>query len=191
MKRLEACHRYQDCSVNNCPLEDTKHYICDSDPEQSCPLSVSEVKKIKEQYEHLQNDVSPNVFTKYTGIDVTLKGEPLRKMKSLNKSCCNYENGKCKVLESRCVQSSLSNLECAWFVEAVIPLSPELEREIESLKISGKSIERKQCAECGKSFAPKNNKQKYCVKCIPKVTKKQNLLRQQKRRLVSRNRSSL
>ena len=106
--------------------------------------------------------------------------------------CCNYESGNCKMLaddaDSKCKQLKTTIIFCSWFKEAVLPLDKGLEANICN---SDGNDNKKVCAECGKSFLPKNNKQKYCMKCIPKVIKKQNLLRQQKRRSLSRNRSTL
>ena len=129
---------------------------------------------------------SVNIFT-----EMTL--EQARKAFSLiREECCNYESGNCKILtsdgDSKCKQMKTRAIYCSWFKEAVLPLDKVLEAGIFN---SEGSENKKQCAECGKSFIPRNNKQKYCIKCIPKVVKKQNSERQRKKRLMSRNRSSL
>jgi hypothetical protein len=119
--------------------------------------------------------------------------EQARKAFSLIRAeCCNYELGNCKMLvddtDSKCKQLKNRAIFCSWFKEAVLPLNKGLEVSI--LNSDGNENE-KTCAECGKSFLPKNNKQKYCIRCIPKIIRKQNLVRQQKRRLLSRNRTTL
>ena len=124
---------------------------------------------------------------------VEMTTEQARKAFSLIRAeCCNYESGNCKMLtddvDCKCKQLKTRAMYCSWFREAVLPQDKGLEVNI--LNSDGND-NKKICAECGKAFLPKNNKQKYCVKCIPKVVRKQNLERQQKRRLMSRNRSTL
>lgn len=119
--------------------------------------------------------------------------EQARKAFSLIRAeCCNYESGNCKMLiddiDCKCKQLKTRAMYCSWFREAVLPLDKGLEANI--LNSDGND-NKKTCAECGKSFLPRNNKQKYCLKCVPKVIRKQNLKRQQKRRALSRNRSTL
>lgn len=110
----------------------------------------------------------------------------------IRKECCNYESGNCKMLaddeNSRCRQLKTESVVCSWFREAILPMDKVLETSICN---SEGSENTKKCVECGKEFIPRNNKQKYCIKCIPKVIKKQNSLRQQKRRSLSRNRGTL
>lgn len=124
-----------------------------------------------------------------------INGHPLYSYKKtvqslIKNECCNHDQGDCKILDDgethKCPQLTSENLCCGWFQDAVLPLDKALEQGIQG----GEEIKKK-CNECGKPYIPKNNKQKYCMKCIPKVIKKQNSLRQQKRRLMSRNRSTL
>lgn len=128
---------------------------------------------------------SANGFTEMTT-------EQARKAFSLIRAeCCNYESGNCKMLvddtDSKCKQLKTRAMYCSWFREAVLPLDKGLEANI--LNSDG-SDNKKMCAECGKTFLPRNNKQKYCLKCVPKIIRKQNLERQQKRRALSRNRNT-
>lgn len=136
--------------------------------------------------EYGQPIFSVNGFTEMTT-------EQARKAFSLIRAeCCNYESGICKMLvddtDSKCKQVKTRAMCCSWFKEAVLPLDKGLEVSIFN---SEGNDNKKICAECKKSFMPRNNKQKYCVKCVPKVVRKQNLERQRKRRLMSRNRSTL
>lgn len=136
--------------------------------------------------EYGQPTFSVNSFTEMTT-------EQARKAFSLIRAeCCNYESGNCKILmddtDSKCKQLRTKAMHCNWFREAVLPLDKGLEVSIFN---SNGNDNKKTCAECGKSFMPKNNKQKYCLKCIPKVIRKQNSERQRKRRAMSRNRNTL
>lgn len=85
-------------------------------------------------------------------------------------TCCNYDNGKCIVLEDGdecvCVQSISYSLMCKWFINSVLPVDKTLYAEI-------MGHETKHCVVCGTLFAPCSNRAKYCGTCARKVHRQQ------------------
>lgn len=97
--------------------------------------------------------------------------------------CANYsETGPHKIKGYCCMEPGcshrcllMSGNPCKWFVEAVLPLDPDLELEWQKLFAANstpKSIFR--MCECGKHFKPKSNRQQYCPECAKEVHKKKN-----------------
>lgn len=191
MKRIEACHRFKTCSVNNCPLEEREYFTEVSDNETRCPLPEYDIEKIKERYIRIQNN--PIVVPEPEPILISdrmkdennnlyrMTTEQVRKVNALIRSeCCNYDSGKCKLLMddciSRCPQISAPSVLCAWCREAVIPIAPDLEREIFHMKETVKTTPKqtmKACDVCGKRFKPKTTRAKHCPDCAVKVRRKQ------------------
>lgn len=88
----------------------------------------------------------------------------------IKRLCCNYDKGNCIALddgeECVCVQSICYSLTCKWFINAVLPDDRVLYAEI-----MGETV--KNCAVCGKAFAPRSNRAKYCESCAQKVHRRQ------------------
>ncbi len=95
--------------------------------------------------------------------------------------CCNYvESGPHKIKGYCCMEPGCSHRclltsgnPCKWFVEAVLPLDPDLELEWQKLFAADsarKSIFR--TCECGKHFKPSSNRQQCCPECAEKSRKK-------------------
>ena len=82
-----------------------------------------------------------------------------RKMRKLLHECCNFDNGRCLILDSVCAQSISYTLLCNWFREAVLPLDKELQVAL----LFKNNL--KNCVICGKSFLPNSNRAKYCPDC--------------------------
>lgn len=82
-----------------------------------------------------------------------------RKMRKQLHECCNFDNGRCLILDSVCAQSISYTLLCNWFREAVLPLDKELQAAV----LSKHNL--KSCVICGKSFMPNSNRAKYCPIC--------------------------
>lgn len=191
MKQPEACHRFQRCSVNNCPLADKKYSAEESDDETKCPLPDDDIEKIKERYNRIKN--SPVIVPELEPIYISdrmkdendnlyrMTAEQVRKVNALIRSeCCNFEKGKCELLMddciSKCPQISAPSVLCAWCREAIIPLAPDLEREIfhEKEKESTKPKKiMKICDVCGRRFKPKTVRTKHCPECAVRVRRKQ------------------
>lgn len=97
--------------------------------------------------------------------------------KLIRSKCCNYDHGCCIGLDDGesccCVQMISNSLVCKWFRNAVLPYDALLEATI---------LDRhtKKCAVCGKAFAPKSNKAKYCRPCA--VQKRRDTKREWARR---------
>ena len=81
----------------------------------------------------------------------------------IRKTCCNYENGNCLLLddgeECVCPQSISYSLICRWFRAAVLPLDESLCAALLHRR------ERKKCVLCGGWYIPKSNRAKYCPEC--------------------------
>ena len=89
----------------------------------------------------------------------------------IRKTCCNYENGNCLLLddgeECVCPQTISYSVCCKWFRWAVLPQDKALEAEI----FHSASVKR--CAECGAAFVPRSNRAKYCEDCARRVHRRQ------------------
>lgn len=86
--------------------------------------------------------------------------------------CCNYYKGTCLMDETEChvindryATVSDGMIDCDWFWKAVLPIQPDLERELlaELYQMGGTVI--KTCTRCGKPYVPLSNRQRYCVSC--------------------------
>ena len=79
--------------------------------------------------------------------------------KLIREECCNCVDGNCILLDDSCVQLiSHQYIYCNYFLRAVLPLDKSLHAEL-------CSKDAKRCAVCGKHFAPRSNRQKYCDGC--------------------------
>lgn len=98
----------------------------------------------------------------------------------IRKTCCNYDNGNCLLLddgeECVCLQSISYSVCCKWFRWAVLPQDKALEAEI------FRSASVKRCAECGAAFVPRSNRAKYCEACARRVHRRQKNASDRKRR---------
>ena len=98
----------------------------------------------------------------------------------IRKTCCNYENGNCLLLddgeECVCPQTISYSVCCKWFRWAVLPQDKALEAEI------FRSASVKRCAECGATFVPRSNRAKYCEACAERVHRRQKNASDRKRR---------
>lgn len=98
----------------------------------------------------------------------------------IRKTCCNYENGNCLLLddgeECVCPQTISYSVCCKWFRWAVLPQNKALEAEI------FRSASVKRCAECGATFVPRSNRAKYCKACARRVHRRQKNASDRKRR---------
>ena len=98
----------------------------------------------------------------------------------IRKTCCNYENGNCLLLddgeECVCPQTISYSVCCKWFRWAVLPQDKALEAEI------FRSASVKRCAECGATFVPRSNRAKYCEACAGRVHRRQKNASDRKRR---------
>lgn len=96
-----------------------------------------------------------------------------QQVKELVSMCANYDRpGRmCLLLDAEdaaadCPMLAVTTTDkvCSYFKAAVLPLNPLLEAVL-----CAKQVETKQCAMCGKAFAPKSNRQAYCgEKCQKK-----------------------
>ena len=96
--------------------------------------------------------------------------------KLIREECCNCIDGNCILLDDACVQLiSQQYIYCNYFLRAVLPKDNSLHAEL-CLK------DAKRCAVCGKSFAPKSNRQKYCEECsaIKRTEYMRNLMREKR-----------
>lgn len=98
-----------------------------------------------------------------------------RKARKLSNECCNFDNGRCLILETICIQAISRTLLCKWFKEAVLPLDKELLAELLHKQ------KAKQCVICGKSFLPASNRAKYCLNCSVMERMHKEAARQRKR----------
>ena len=107
-------------------------------------------------------------------------GQRKRANALIRKTCCNYENGNCLLLddgeECVCPQTLSYSVCCKWFRWAVLPQDKALEAEI------FRSARVKRCAECGATFVPRSNRAKYCEACARRVHRRQKNASDRKRR---------
>lgn len=99
-----------------------------------------------------------------------------RSVRSLTKRCCNYAQGDCLLLDGVCQQAISRSLICRWFLRAVLPEQPKLERAV----LSPKQLHR--CEVCGRSFLNHSGGAKYCRDCAAKVHRRQKAESARKRR---------
>lgn len=107
-------------------------------------------------------------------------GQRKRANALIRKTCCNYENGNCLLLddgeECVCPQTISYSVCCKWFRCAVLPQNKALEAEI------FRCASVKRCAECGAAFVPRSNRAKYCEACAARVHKRQKNASDRKKR---------
>ena len=107
-------------------------------------------------------------------------GQRKRANSLIRKFCCNYDNGKCLLLdrgkEGGCVQSISYSVICKWFRYSILPLDTALETNIFHIH------DVKSCAVCGVAFQPKSNRSKYCVECAKIIHRQQKTTSERKRR---------
>ena len=107
-------------------------------------------------------------------------GQRKRANALIRRTCCNYSNGNCIVLddgdECVCVQSISYSVCCTWFRRAVLPQDEALDAEI------FKSDSVKRCEHCGKAFVPGSNRAKYCKDCARQIHRRQKNRSERKRR---------
>ncbi len=72
-------------------------------------------------------------------------------------------------------------INCEWFIDAVLPLDPELNETIGGLINRVRDLydaDRPpillQCADCGKYFTPHSNRQKRCKACAGEAKRRNN-----------------
>jgi hypothetical protein len=90
---------------------------------------------------------------------------PLQRRKAvalIKNLCCNYANSECIALDCKCPQCNTYSVCCKWFEQAILPQDKALFTEI--LEPHNK----KYCVICGKGFAAKSNRAKYCLDCSVK-----------------------
>ncbi len=191
MKLPQACHRYEKCSVNDCPLESSNYPAVETDSYFACPLSDFDIEKIKERYDRIKNKQAvkteseplPNLnlnserMRDAAGRLFRASPTQIKKVHSLVKNqCCNYKNGACILLDKKCPQLMTASISCSWAREAIIPLDKDLEREIFEEPGKGKKVKPKApaklCAACGKPL-PKAARAKRCPDCTLKARKEQ------------------
>lgn len=117
--------------------------------------------------------------TRGVGVPV-MNEEQYRRMRTLVKECCNYDNGQCFVLDRGhgcvCVQRISYSLICRWFREGVLPL----DRELESSLLQ--RANEKRCIVCGKILYQGSNRAKYCPACSKRVRRRKETERMRKAR---------
>jgi hypothetical protein len=118
---------------------------------------------------------------------VTIYPEQAKRIHSLVRAeCCNFNDGNCSILDNgephKCPQMNSSTHVCEWLSDAVLPLNPELQKEI----FKSKEIVKCKCKMCGKSFTPNSNSAKFCQKCVLSARRKTQAEYARKKRMISR-----
>ena len=94
-----------------------------------------------------------------------------RTARRLVHECCNYDCGNCLLLDNGdeciCPQSIAYSLICKWFRAAVLPLDAGLCTAL----FPPPTVSRRQCRECGKTFAPSKHNTLYCPACAAERTR--------------------
>ena len=94
-----------------------------------------------------------------------------------HKECCNFINGACifhggcAVINSRYPSIHDGAIDCDYFLECVLPISPDLNRAVWMELFREEDMIRpneKTCACCGASFVPGSGRQQYCACCKPR-----------------------
>ena len=106
------------------------------------------------------------------------------------KECANWQDGTCLPDDRPChlinpAHSTIHDgaIDCDWFVQAVLPLQPELHSAYwhEILREEGDAGEGwKDCSRCHKPFIPGSNRQQYCADCARVNSKARNRDRQRR-----------
>lgn len=100
--------------------------------------------------------------------------------------CCNHDNGNCLLLdhgeEVVCPQSISNSVCCTYFYHVLLQ-----EPGAQTLNAALFHIDDlKHCVRCGKPFASKGNRAKYCADCKVIVQRKQKAEYAKRRRVDSR-----
>ena len=97
----------------------------------------------------------------------------------IKRLCANYDGGNCLPLDEGdgcvCVQMISLSLICKYFRNAVLPAEKELYADIFKQRTY-------RCAECGTTFTPNSNRQKYCAACGKRIHRKQKTESERRRR---------
>lgn len=117
--------------------------------------------------------------------------EIIRSGKQLaKKECANWYDDICLMTDRPCrvinpAYSSVHDgcIDCDWFVQAVLPLEPELQKAYwhEIFREECDAGEGwKECLRCHKLFVPGSNRQQYCSECGSSVSRASNRERQRR-----------
>lgn len=111
---------------------------------------------------------TPEVERKPDGELYGLTPAQRRKVQALVRDCCNFDNGRCLMMDGPCAQAASGVLCCRWFRWAILedPANAVLKAEIFQ---DGEAVKR--CVICGKTFVPKSNRATYCRACSKKIRK--------------------
>lgn len=100
--------------------------------------------------------------------------------------CCNYNDGNCSARDNgqarKCLQMISVTTICDWFTEAVLPLNPELQKDVFKIK----DVVKSKCKTCGKPFVPNSNSAKFCKNCVLSARRKTQAEYAKKKRINSR-----
>ena len=94
----------------------------------------------------------------------------LLKVRGMVKDCCNYYGGECGILDCDCVVMKDANLNCLWYINAVLPTDVELNKVLlEHNDLLEHVIHyNKKCKNCDTKFQTENKTTQYCPKCSRK-----------------------
>lgn len=110
--------------------------------------------------------------------------------KLVTKECANWCDGSCISEDRPChvINPAYSTVhdgcvDCDWFIQAVLPLRPELwsaywHEIFRDESNAGKGW--KECLRCHKLFVPGSNRQQYCTDCAESNSKAKNRERQRR-----------
>lgn len=92
-------------------------------------------------------------------------------IRKLTKECANLDEGECLPLGCPCVvQQDSVGIICKYFMQSVLPVDPELHREVllaSEVKDTTKKFSRT-CKQCGVKFKAITKNTQYCDKCQKK-----------------------
>ena len=115
------------------------------------------------------------------------------------KECTNYDNGCCLLGDRSChvispIYKTVHDgaVNCDYFLEAVLPLQPELNTTVWHEICRGEDQageDWKECVRCHKSFILGSNRQRYCTSCgeIAKQTR----IKEKQRRYRKRQKTAV
>ena len=117
------------------------------------------------------------------------------------KECANLHDGTCLLDDRPChlINPAYGTvhdgaIECDWFVQAVLPLKPEIHSAYwhEILREEGDACEGwKDCPRCHKPFVPGSNRQQYCADCARENSRARNRERQRRFRQTQKGGSNV
>ena len=201
--KFAICDRINVCKADICPLgrhSCLAHTVCSDGINKTqgkkhtinyCAWIPREQKQSERhnEEEKQQTVISSKLLT----ADLQIRVNRLAK-----RECCNYSDGLCDRSGKECRQKKDKNLNCDWFVKAVLPLDKTLLAEINSIKTStelketvtenNKSnprVRQKQCDICGKAFNSIARNTRHCPKCAEKVHNVQKAESKRKRRSMA------